>query len=248
MLAETKDNRLKKLNIIGGDIFKYPKLIPLADELNSLAITRVYHIHYLNLRENPAFFNIFRAGGDNNRLNVIVHFPLNQHAINSAFKQLQTEKLQEVKITFVIESEADMSCAEEIVNAHDIRDYEFCPYYNSGNLAFFKENVFINREAIVDSKPGMNDIWARQLINSQEFKKLTILNNKDIFANPNNPRIGTLGRDNIYDLIFRELHKGKSWTKARKNVTPCKCCVFNALCPPISSYEYAVGRYNLCNI
>lgn len=248
LLAETKGNSLKKLNIIGGNIFQYTKLIPLADELNSLDIIRVYHAHYLNLRDKPEFFKKFQAGGDKNRLNVIVHFPLNRVSFNSAFKQLQSEKIREVKFTFVIESAADMSKAEEIITAHDIRDYEFCPYYNGGNLAFFKENVFINREAIVESKPGMNDIVARQIINSQEFKKLTILNNKEIFANPNNPRIGKLGRDNIYDLIFRELHKGKSWTKVRKNVAPCKSCVFNALCPPISNYEYVFGRNNLCNI
>lgn len=248
LLAETKGNSLKKLNIIGGDIFQYSKLIQLVDELNSLAINRVYHLHYLNLRDNPEFFKEFRAGAEKNRLNVAVHFPLNRDACNAAFKQLQNEKLPVLKFTFVIESSADMANAENIISAHNIRDYEFCPYYNGGNLAFFKDNVFINKEALVESKPGMNDILARRVINSQEFKKLTILNSKEIFANPNNPRIGKLGQDNIYDLIFRELHKGKSWTKTRKNVTPCKSCVYNALCPPISGYEYALRRYNLCTI
>jgi len=248
LLAETKDNSLKRLNIIGGNIFRYSHLIPLVKELNSLAITRVYHLHYLNLRDNPEFFKEFRAGAEKNRLNVTVHFPLNRDAFNSAFIRLKNEKLPVVKFAFVIESIEDMTRAEEIIAAHNIRDFEFCPYYNGGNLAFFKDNVFINKDALVESKPGMNDILARQLINSQEFKKLTVLNSKEIFANPNNPRIGKLGQDNIYDLIFRELHKGKSWTKTRKNVTPCKSCVYNALCPPISGYEYALRRYNLCTI
>ncbi|MCX6580504.1 MAG: TIGR04150 pseudo-rSAM protein [Candidatus Aminicenantes bacterium] len=248
LLAETKGNSLKRLNIIGGNIFRYSHLIPLVMELNPLAITRVYHLHYLNLRDNPEFYKEFRAGAEKNRLNVTVHFPLNRDAFNAAFKQLQNENLLKVKFAFVIQSIEDMTGAEEIIAAHNIRDFEFYPYYNGGNLAFFKDNVFINREALVETKPGMNDILARQLINSQEFKKLTILNTKEIFANPNNPRIGRLGQDNIYNLIFRELHKGKSWTKTRKNVTPCKSCVYNALCPPISSYEYVMGRYNLCTI
>jgi pseudo-rSAM protein len=75
---------------------------------------------------------------------------------------------------------------------------------------------------------------------------LTVLSNKKVYANLNNPGIEILGRDDILDIVYKEMHKGKSWTKIRKYVTPCKSCVFNALCPPISNYEYTLGKYDLC--
>lgn len=248
LLTEIKNSSLKKINLIGGNIFKHSNLISIVEMLNPLNIIKIYYIHYLNIKDNPCFFNMLRAGKEKNRLNITVHFPLVKDAFNSAFKQIQNEKLSFVKFDFVIESEEDMLRAEEIISAHEIKNFEFCPYYNGSNLVFFKEKVFINREALAESQPGMNDIFARQIVNTLEFKKLMISNSKAIFANPNNPTIGRLGKENIFHLVFQELHKGKSWTKVRKNVMPCKSCIFNALCPPISSYEYALGRYNLCNL
>jgi pseudo-rSAM protein len=94
----------------------------------------------------------------------------------------------------------------------------------------------------------MNDILSQTVLNTHDFKKLMVLSDKSIHANLNNPKIGTLGEDHIMDLVYKELHRGKSWTKVRKYVKPCKSCVFNALCPPISNYEYAIGQYDLCHM
>ena len=44
------------------------------------------------------------------------------------------------------------------------------------------------------------------------------------------------------------MDKGKSWWKLRTNIKPCNNCLYNLLCPPISNYEYVIGKYNLCNI
>ncbi len=33
----------------------------------------------------------------------------------------------------------------------------------------------------------------------------------------------------------------------RQDVEPCKDCVFNSLCPPISNYEHVMGKHDLCS-
>ena len=149
---------------------------------------------------------------------------------------------------FVIKSEKDIDRTEALISEFNVADYRFIPYFNGNNMDFFQKNIFINRESILESQPEMHDILASTVLNTSDFKKLIILSDRSIHANLNNTKIGTLGEDHIMDLVYKELHGGKSWTKVRKNVAPCKSCAYNALCPPISNYEYVIGQYNLCNI
>ena len=241
-------NKLHKLNILGGNIFQHSNLIPLVRIFNSLSITKEYYLHYLNLEDYPEFFSLMQENVEKNRLTIIVHFPINEEKLNHSIDMLKNEAILYVKFCFVIENADDFARTKEIISIHKIKNFEFCPHYNGNNLGFFKKKLFITKDALIESKPGMKDIFSRMTFNTLEFKRLTILNSKEIFANLNNPKVGILGQDNLYEIIYRELHKGKSWTKVRKNVTPCKKCVFNALCPPISNYEYSIGQYNLCNI
>ncbi len=52
----------------------------------------------------------------------------------------------------------------------------------------------------------------------------------------------------IHGRTYKEMYRGKSWRRIRKKVEPCKKCTFEALCPPLSNYEYALGANNLCHI
>ena len=65
------------------------------------------------------------------------------------------------------------------------------------------------------------------------------------------------GQDKTHCNIFghvadsassKEIHESKNWFRTRSKVKPCKSCIYNALCPPISNYEYYLKEYNLCNI
>ena len=149
---------------------------------------------------------------------------------------------------FVVEKEDDMTLIEKLIKDYDLKDVEFHPYYNGKNLNFFKYNIFITKEALIEAKPTLRNIFANRIINVLSFRQLTVMSDKYIYANINHSSLGKLGKDNIFDILNKELFKGKSWARVRKNVSPCKSCIYNALCPPISNYEYAIRRYNLCNI
>ncbi|HLP48163.1 MAG TPA: hypothetical protein VK469_19625, partial [Candidatus Kapabacteria bacterium] len=51
----------------------------------------------------------------------------------------------------------------------------------------------------------MPEILARQCINPLQFGTLTILGNGHIHANINTPRLGTLARDSIYEVVYKEM-------------------------------------------
>ena len=245
LINEIKNINLYKFNILGGNIFLYSKLFELIPLLNSINVIKEFYVHYLHLDDGREYSELF--SDENNHLSIFIHFPLKMEEFNQRMSLLNHYDIGK-RIHFLIEKDEDMAKAERVISDYQIEDYILTPYYNGNNLKFFKENVFLNRDSIIESKPTMNDIFARMTINTSDFKKLTILSNGDVYANLNNPKIGKLGKDYLFDLMYKELNEGKSWTKVRKHVSPCKGCVYNALCPPISNYEYIIGRYNLCDM
>ncbi len=88
----------------------------------------------------------------------------------------------------------------------------------------------------------------REAINSIYFGKLTVLADGRVYADLNAPSLGKLGRDSIYDILFKEMSGGSSWRRLRKNVMPCKGCHYEKLCPPLSNYQKVMGKNNLCHI
>jgi pseudo-rSAM protein len=67
-----------------------------------------------------------------------------------------------------------------------------------------------------------------------------------VYADVNQTPLGTID-DTVYSIVYKEFTDGKSWFKVR-NLTPCKDCIFQWLCPSPSNYEIAIGRPNLCHV
>jgi pseudo-rSAM protein len=247
LIDQIKTSSLHKLNITGGNLFSYSMLNELVKYLNQTGVLKEYYFHYLNIEDHPTFFKLLQAG--NNQLSVTVHFPIELDVFERKMELVLRSQIdRKWSFQFVIQSEKDIKSAKTLISKFQMDNNRIIPYYNGHNLDFFRQNVFLNRESILTSQPGMNDLHVRAVLNTSDFKKLTVLSDKSIYANLNNPKIGTLGKDHVMKVLYNELHTGKSWTKVRKHVKPCMSCVFNALCPPISNYEYAIDRYNLCDI
>jgi pseudo-rSAM protein len=245
LINKLKNSNLFKINILGGNILKYSKLIELLNLLNRAPVIKEYYIHYLNMEEKKEFFDLMK--NENCLLNILINFPFKKEVMIQIMLFVDKYNIKK-KFSILIEKDEDMVVAEDLISNFKAEEFNFYPYFNGKNLKFFEENVYLDKKSIMNSQPSMKDIFTRTSINNLSFKKLTILNNKDIYANLNDPKIGNLGRDYIFDLVDKELNRGKSWIKIRRNVNPCKSCIFSALCPPISNYEYAIGKYNLCDI
>jgi len=247
LIEDFENISISQLNILGGNILKYSKFEDLTIKLNQSTFAIGYYIHYLNIlaiMDNDWIIKIFK--GRKNSLNIIIDFPIKSELLLK-IDHLKKNGLK-VLFHFIIESEKDIEELEKIKIKLNDDEIIIIPFYNKNNYNFFKQYVFITKEALKESCPSMRDIFVQLTINSLEFTKLTIFNNGNIYANVNNAPIGRLDKNSIIVAVKNEMIKGRSWGKIRKNVYPCKTCAYYAICPPISNYEYVLKQYNCCNI
>ena len=85
-----------------------------------------------------------------------------------------------------------------------------------------------------------------QMLNTNNFGKLTIMPDGLVYANVNNKPLGCV-EDTPYSLVHNELIKGQSWLKIR-DMKPCCDYVYQWLCPSPSNYELVIGKSNLCHV
>lgn len=235
---------LKKLNITGGNILKYSKIEELTNLLINHASSTEFYIHYKNILECKDAFSLL-----NNKflLNVLIDFPINLYVLES-INVLIIKKNIKTSFTFIINKIENIVEAEETILRLTIENFTILPYFDSNNFSFFKNNVFISKKDLYESKPSITEIYAREVINPNYFGKLCIMCNGSIYANLNGKVIGNIKNLDLNEAANKEMKEGTSWRKTRTNIKPCKDCLFKFLCPPISDYEYRVSRYNLCKI
>ncbi|MCP4150460.1 MAG: TIGR04150 pseudo-rSAM protein [bacterium] len=243
---EIKSCSLSNINILGGDIFAFPELDSLIERISAVNYgTATFFQHYLNIAGYKD--ELRRLKALESLCKLAVTFPVDENKLNAALDAVNDAGLETTPY-FVIENETDIDKAETLVQKFTIGNFSFQPYFNGYNPDFFEDNVFIDREDIEEARPVLKDIYTRSTINFLNFGRLTVLPNGRVHANINESGLGIIGKDSVYEILIKEMETGKSWRKIRKNVSPCKSCLFENLCPPISNYSTGLGRYDLCTI
>lgn len=243
LLNQLASGALSRLNILGGDIFAYKKFGELTHILNHFPVHKTYFVHYKNVAQQGELLTMLNP--ESSGLLIPADGPLDEEKLAQALTAVQASGL-EATVMFVIKDDGEFEAAEAAIRNLNIAKYDFKPFYNGKNLEFFRQNVFIEKEALLESKPTLRDIYKNGEVNSLNFGRLTIFSDGGIHASVNTSRLGVLGRDLLLDVLSKELLQGYAWRRIRKNTTPCKSCHFNHLCPPISNYAYAIGRNDLC--
>ena len=95
---------------------------------------------------------------------------------------------------------------------------------------------------------GFWKILVHTFLFSNFIGKLVVLPNGDVYSNCNNSKLGNVNTDTIGSIVNKELNSNKAWRKIRKDLQPCKNCLFSYLCPPVSNYELILKTNNLCNV
>lgn len=234
-----------EININGGNIFKYSKFQELIAFLNSFKVNKSFTIHYRNAINHLE--EIKQLNCEIHKLIILVHFPLQEPKLHLVIDYLKKEKFV-MELHFIIESETDFQMAEKLVQQYSLQSTQYHAFFNGENFSMFEENVYVGREDIIDAFPSLKEIYTRQFVNPTNFGSLIILPDGRVHANINDPQLGYIHQHSIYDLVYDEMVKGTSWRKPRKNVRPCNSCAFNKLCPPITNYNYAMGKGDLCHI
>jgi pseudo-rSAM protein len=247
LFQQIKAAPLCRVNILGGDIFAFSRLAELWAILDDhpRSLEKIFYIHYLNLIQGEDKLAVFPT--DAASFKIVVTLPVQGEPWQRMVELLEANRVRG-QFLFIVGSEAEVAEAEALIAPFPPDRYAFHPYFDGINRAFFEANVFIDRTDIREAKPTAREIQARQLVNPFHFGTLTILSSGRIHANVNRPQLGTLGQDTIHEAVYKEMYRGSSWRRIRKKAKPCKHCTFEALCPPLSNYEYALARNDLCHI
>lgn len=177
---------------------------------------------------------------------ITVDFPIDMTLWMNSRHVLLNQKLP-CEYNFNVKSSKECLEVENIVEQFQIEQYKITPAYTGENISFFEDNIFLTKEDILDARLTIKDIFSHHSINIHDFGKINIMSNGDAYANCNNPVIGNIYKDSIYEIVYNEVEKGKSWFRIR-NQEPCNQCVYQWLCPSPSDYEIVIGRSNLCHI
>jgi len=244
ILKEVEDNPII-INIVGGNILKSSNFQDIVNELNNCLHNVFYYFHYSDLM-NSDNINLLSTISEKTIKVILVDFPF----VRSEFlKWDEIIKQDGIRVEFIVENEEQISEAEQIISEFAINDNMFHPYYNGTNFEFFKENVFVNEKDILDVKESLFELATKKISNPSFFGKLIFNADGNIYTSFNFPPIGNINKLNLKNMIFNLLEEENSvWRVNKTVVEPCKNCIFNILCPPISNYELVMGLNNLCTV
>ena len=169
--------------------------------------------------------------------------------MNPAYlKRLETLCPDRFKTIFLVRHEDEFPVLEETIERLNLNDFAVQPYFNKRNLEFFKDNVFTDHESLGAAGLDLPVIKARTSYNTLNHGKIFVLNDRRIYSDLNAAPLGGLDELSIPEAVVLELTEQGNWLRVRRRVEPCKDCLLDAVCPPLSNFEYAVGINNSCNL
>lgn len=189
---------------------------------------------------------IAEIGGE---LEVLTDFPINGETFQSVFNLVADNRIDSCW-TFVLQKEKDIIDARELRSLFGIENANLRPFYNRGNRKFFEKYVYIkDKDSLFNSKLSLKELHCRQLMNPLNFGKIFVkADGKIISGHDGLSNYSRSGETSIYEAIYNEMVNGRYWFKIRSRVKPCKNCIYNCFCPPLSNYESIIGQNNLCHI
>jgi pseudo-rSAM protein len=246
LFVEASGSSIYRYSILGGNVLKYSEFERLIDSLGTLKLEKCFYVHYLHLEDQyKKRLDLLKNGQCN--LNILIHFPVDRDKLRFALDLINKVEIT-AEFRVLIKREQETEQIEDLMEGFGIRDYSVYPFFDGRNMTFFKKHVFLKKNDIVESRPSQKEIFSEMVINPMDFGKLIVSADGNIHANINHGKIGNIEKNALIDIVSREVLRGKSWRSVRRKVEPCKHCTYNALCPPLSNYEYFMQRNNLCHI
>ena len=225
------------INILGGDLFKYSSIEALLVFLNSIDF------------ETTLFFCI-EDFFDEKSLDILSRFVSKKISLKvyiTSFNEkvvecVRTLLLFNVNFAFIVNSQHELEIYQNWVIRENIENCSYVPFYNNKNLSFFKKNVFLTKQDILgeSNTVNMHDIIRNQNLNILKFGKLVITNNCDVFTSYFERKIGSLIEQSVNEIVYDQFFQSNIWFRVRNQYEPCKKCLYNILCPPVSGYEMAL--------
>lgn len=211
-------------------------------------------VNFLKNRQNPKIISCLYTYipdlcldfNDDFLYKISVHFPIDKSKFRESIQLIERLNTPFGYI-FDVTSLEEYQEANCLIADYQIEKYVFNPVYTGNNIQFFKENIYLTKDDILSVQISMKDLFSKRAINKNDFGKIHIMPNGDIYANVNHSVLGSIYTHSIYEIIQKEIEEGQSWLRVR-NQAPCNNCVYQDLCPSPSDYEIVIGYPNLCHV
>ena len=156
---------------------------------------------------------------------------MNKETLNHSFISLHQPYISSFE--YIVHKNIDFKIANTLPkNIKDSIQIAFSPY---ADVDVLDKCLFYYTKDICRYAPtNMKDIVENEFVNKLNWGKLIVNSEGEVYTSINSPGIGSL--ENIH---LKELTNPQQsfWLKTRKQFLPCKDCIFQNLCPPLTPFE-----------
>jgi pseudo-rSAM protein len=229
---------------ISGYVYAVNKLVEFWQLLNSMP---TINIIVLDFKDD--IFDSLRGIKELNMINLSLFIRVasgfSKQLYDKVENFLQSEKLPH-EYEFPVSNEDEFDDIRSKMQNVFPESMNIKPVFNGQNHGFFKNNVYMEEEDLLNTEMTKKNIFAHQALNTNDFGKLTVMPDGNVYANPYFSPLGTV-EDDIRMLVYKEMSTGTSWRRIR-TMKPCCDCVYQWLCPSPSNYELEIRKPNLCHV
>lgn len=154
--------------------------------------------------------------------------------------------IEGIEYTLMIRNEDDLTYYKRLIETDSSMSANVIA---DNNLNFFKKNVYLSYDELVQLKRTKREIHIHEKVNPNFWGNLYVFPNGNVYPSPvpdNTEKLGTI-HEPIMNLVTKEYCENHTWRKIRTNET-CKNCVNQWLCPSLTVYDRIFGLENSCNV
>ena len=150
-----------------------------------------------------------------------------------------TKRMASQKNYFLVYSTETLQELETLSNIDEI----YPLYYN--NIDFVEDYLSFRKEELLSIGISGRNILMNQYVNSNFFGELSIYPNGNVFSCKNGEPLGNIYRDLVKDMLMKEFCQTRYWFMTRNNLSICRDCIFNTICPPITSTASVISSVTI---
>jgi pseudo-rSAM protein len=230
---------LSKINFLGGNILFYPYIDDLLHFLDKISATKCFYFNILQI-DYPS--DLLKFEMSDAKIFILINQYADNETIDTFYNYLKNKRIN-FEFIFIIENEHQF---ENFINKTN-KEISMKPFFNGNNYHFFNKYVFLDKNDVLLLKRDLLFIFRQRVFNDYFYGKLIIDVKGDIYTSFNLFKIGNVTHD-LSSILLNALHNDSAWKLIKSKLKPCISCMYNFICTPISDYELAIGKPNLCHV
>jgi pseudo-rSAM protein len=197
ILLHLSTSNIAKINFLGGNIFQYKYMQELINTIGEYRFKSHFftHIEHINKHSVEIIKKILAKKGS---------FTILIPTITTDISLKKYIDNENIEYTLMVDSEESLSKAINIVTTNPLAKINIRPFFNGSNMAFFKENVFMDLNDLLSSPISKKSIFRHQVLNENFFGKMIIMPNGETYSNINHNSLGNAFDDilSINKLVY----------------------------------------------